>query len=98
MTPTSNMANESAVDAPALEGEISFAEVPQLLRRADQLAATGSLDVSRITRINSAGLALLLELSRRAKARGVDLILRGADQRLLRLARFFGLDGILHFQ
>ena len=81
-----------------LEGEVCFAGVPQLLRRADKLAATGTLDLSRVTRVDSAGLALLLELSRRCKARGGKLVLRGADERLLRLARFFGLDGILHFE
>jgi len=84
--------------AELLEGEVCFAGVPLLLKRADQLAATGTLDLSRVTRVDSAGLALLLELNRRCRARGGKLVLRGADERLLRLARFFGLDGILHFE
>jgi anti-anti-sigma factor len=84
--------------AEQLEGEVCFAGVPRLLKRADQLAAAGTLDLSRVTRVDSAGLALLLELNRRCRARGGKLVLRGADERLLRLARFFGLDGILHFE
>ena len=91
----------SAAPAPeslALEGEICFAGVQRLLRRADELAAAGTLDLSRVTRVDSAGLALLLELNRRCHARGGKMILRGADQRLRRFARFFGLDGILNFE
>ncbi|MDR3419601.1 MAG: STAS domain-containing protein [Nevskia sp.] len=81
-----------------LEGELSFATVPQLLRQADALLAGGILDLSRVTRVDSAGLALLLELSRRSKSRGARLGIRGADPQILRLAGFFGLDQVLHFE
>ncbi|HWY24696.1 MAG TPA: STAS domain-containing protein [Nevskia sp.] len=79
-----------------LEGELSFAQVPQQLRQADALIAGGSLDLSRVTRADSAGLALLLELNRRS--RGRTLVIRGANQQVLQLASFFGLDKILHFE
>ncbi len=79
-----------------LEGELSFAQVPQLLRHADALLASGSLDLSRVSRADSAGLALLLELSRRSGNK--PLSIRGANQQVLQLAGFFGLDKILHFE
>ncbi|HZR38049.1 MAG TPA: STAS domain-containing protein [Nevskia sp.] len=79
-----------------LEGELSFAQVPQLLRQAEALVAGGSLDLSRVSRADSAGLALLLELSRRSRSR--PLAIRGANEQVLQLSRFFGLDKILHFE
>ena len=82
----------------ALEGELSFARVPHWLTQADALAAAGTLDLSRVTRADSAGLALLLELSRRAAAGGKALSLQSAPAQLTDLAGFFGLDGILRFE
>jgi phospholipid transport system transporter-binding protein len=78
-----------------LEGELSFAQVPQQLRQAESLVAGGSLDLSRVSRADSAGLALLLELTRRRRG---SLTIRGANEQVLQLARFFGLDKILHFE
>lgn len=81
-----------------LEGELSFARVPQLLRHADSLAADGVLDLGRVSRTDSAGLALLLELERRGKASGKPLIIRGASKQIVDFAGFFGLDKILRFE
>ena len=83
--------------AAVLEGELSFARVPQWLAQAAALSANDTLDLSRVTRADSAGLALLLELTRRAKARGAVLKLRGAPDQVIDLARFFGLQAILGF-
>lgn len=80
-----------------LEGELSFARVAHWLGRADALSAGPTLDLSQVTRADSAGLALLLELTRRARAQGRELHLVAPPPQLLQLARFFGLDGILHF-
>lgn len=80
-----------------LEGELSFARVPHWLAQADALAATDALDLERVSRADSAGLALLLELSRRARQRGRTLNFRNAPAQLIQLASFFGLDGVLHF-
>ncbi len=77
--------------------ELSFASVPDWLARADALIADGRLDLSGVRRADSAGLALLLELSRRAKQRGQKLVLQGANPQLTGLAAFFGLEGILCF-
>jgi len=81
----------------ALEGELSFARVPHWLAQADALIAGSTLDLSRITRADSAGLALLLELTRRARKQGRALSLLAAPPQLLQLASFFGLDDVLQF-
>ena len=81
-----------------LEGELSFATVSQFLERSDELLDGGVLDMSRVTRADSAGLALLLELTRRQRAKGSELKLVSADPRIVRLAEFFGLEEVLRFQ
>jgi len=83
----------------ALSGELSFAQVPALLARARAEVEAGSgpieLDLSGVTRVDSAGLALLLELARAARARGRELRCRNAPEQLRRLAEFFGLAPLL---
>ncbi|WP_293369293.1 STAS domain-containing protein [Nevskia sp.] len=81
-----------------LEGELSFARVPHWLTQADALASAEALDLSRVSRADSAGLALLLELSRRAQRQGHALRLLGAPMQLVQLATFFGLEGVLRFE
>ncbi len=81
-----------------LQGELNFARVPLLLAQAEALGADGTLDLGAVGNADSAGLALLLELSRRSKARGRQLSIRGANQQIVQLAQFFGLDKILHFE
>lgn len=80
----------------SLQGELNFARVPQLLRQAEALAAAGVLDLGEVSRADSAGLALLLELNRRSQGR--PLALRNAAPQVRNLARFFGLDQILRFE
>lgn len=77
----------------ALQGELSFATVPALLRRA---AGAAELDLAGVTRADSAGLSLLLELTRRAGGKGLRL--RNANDQVRGLARFFGVDSLLDFQ
>ena len=84
--------------AAILDGELNFARVPALYAQADSLAQASPLDLSRVTRADSAGLALLLEISRRAKARGIELKLTGAPQQVTALAGFFGLGAVLRFE
>lgn len=85
-------------DSPIIEGELSFARVPHWLAQADALASAGVLDLSRVTRADSAGLALLLELSRRAAARGMPLKLKAPPAQLSELVSFFGLEAVLRFE
>jgi phospholipid transport system transporter-binding protein len=82
----------------SLQGPLGFAQVPQLLARAEELGAGGVIDLSGVSQVDSAGLALLLELSRRCKAAGRELSIRGAKPQITQLAHFFGLDQILHFE
>ncbi len=81
-----------------IDGELNFARMPELMKRADGIAASGQLDAAGITRVDSAGLAFLLELTRRARARGSNFVIRNAKPSLVSLATFFGLIGILRFE
>lgn len=85
--------------AEAIAGELTFANVMPTLQRLRPATATGSgpleLDLSGVTRVDSAGLALLLELARNARAAGRELKLIGAPEQLRRLAGFFGLTPLL---
>lgn len=78
-----------------IEGDLCFANVRDWLTRADELSAGESLDLSRVGRVDSAGAALLLELTRRARARGHELELRNASQSLRGLLEFLQIDRVL---
>ena len=82
----------------ALTGELSFASVPAALDQADALIADGQIDLSGVTRTDSAGLALLLELTRRARVDGKQLRLSGAAKQLRDLVKFFELDAALSLE
>jgi len=84
--------------AARLEGELCFATVPGWLKQAERLVAAGTLDLSAVSRVDSAGLALLLELDRASRARGAPLKIRGAGEQVRRLAAFFGLEPILRLE
>jgi len=83
----------------ALSGELSFARVPAALEAARRALPQSSgpveLDLSGVTRVDSAGLALLLELARAARAQGRELRCTHAPEQLRRLAEFFGLSPLL---
>lgn len=85
--------------AHTLPGELDFANILAALERARAELASGSgpleLDLSGVTRADSSGLALLLELSRMARARKRELRITRAPAQLRRLAEFFGLNGLL---
>jgi phospholipid transport system transporter-binding protein len=73
---------------------LTFAEVERWFARADTLAADGSVDLSGVRHVDSAGVALLLELARRARARGARLQLLAPPEQLRGLLVFFGLADI----
>lgn len=85
--------------AAILSGELSFAQVPAALVQARAAVESGQgpveLDLSGVTRVDSAGLALLLELARIARGRGRELRCAHAPEQLQRLAEFFGLSPLL---
>jgi len=78
-----------------ISGDLTLKTMPEWLAKADTLGAAGRLELSGISRADSSGLALLLELNRRARARGAALEFVGAPSQLRTMATFFGLDAVL---
>ena len=85
--------------AHAISGELSFKNVVAALASARAALNGGEgpfeVDLSGVTRADSAALALLLELSRQARARKRELRCLGAPEQLRRLAGFFGVTEVL---
>lgn len=79
----------------ALTGELSFASVPRLLDGADALITGAQLDLSGVSKADSAGVAFLLELTRRAKRAGRTITFVGAPPQVRDLIRFFDLESAL---
>ncbi len=77
------------------EGEWTQAGAGKVLARADEYASAGEIDMGGIASIDSAGLALMLELTRRAKAKGAALQFINLPAQLTTLVGFFELDAIL---
>ncbi len=81
-----------------LEGELSFATVPELWR-ATPFPPAGEgpvvLDLGGVRRADSAGLALLVEWLRAARRAGRELRLRAMPEQMRAIARVSGLDRIL---
>lgn len=89
---------EPAGDGHRVSGELVFATVPGLWHEsAGLLAGAGplELDLSGVSRADSAGLALLVAWTREAHRRGRALRLTGMPEQMRGLARLSGLDGLL---
>lgn len=78
-----------------LEGALNFARAETLFGNLDQLESADRIDLSAVTQCDSAGIALLLELQRRAQRSGKALCFTGAPPALRDLLRFFGIDKML---
>lgn len=82
-----------------LTGELSFATARDALDKAQSQLGEGNgpveVDLSGVTRADSAGVAVLLELARLARARGREIRFARAPAQLRRLAEFFGVAGLL---
>ena len=81
-----------------LKGVLTFVSVPILERQAADLhAADGELviDLGEVVRADSAGLALLVEWTRRAKQRSQPIRFLNVPEQLRAIAAVSGLDGIL---
>jgi phospholipid transport system transporter-binding protein len=77
---------------------LSFASAGVALKSTARLFASSSdtvFDLARITRADSAGVALLLEWQRRAKEAGIKLRFVNLPPQLQAIARVVGVDGIL---
>jgi phospholipid transport system transporter-binding protein len=81
-----------------LEGELTFATVAGILNGGPQVksAEAAVLDLSGVTRGDSAGLALLVEWLRAARDRGGTLEFTGVPREFVQLARVADLDGLIH--
>ncbi|MDX9766411.1 MAG: STAS domain-containing protein [Ectothiorhodospiraceae bacterium] len=80
-----------------LAGELSFASVGSLLPDGRELLNGGEvvLDLSGVTRADSAGVALLVEWLRQARAAGVTLRYAGLPPQMRSLIDLSDLDDIL---
>lgn len=82
----------------AIQGDLTFPRIQEWLGRVDELAAAGSLDLAGLGRADSAGVAFLLELTRRAKASGRDLVLTHVSPEFRSLLEFLQVDDVLELQ
>ena len=69
--------------------------VPVQLAKAEAAIVGENLSLKEIGHCDSAGVALLLELSRRWKSKGLKLKISSAPQQLYDLVQFFELGDIL---
>jgi len=79
----------------ALQGPLQFSTVAPWFAQADALAADEVVDLAAVTHCDSAGAALLLELQRRARAKGRSLRFINAPAQLRDLVNFFGAGPVL---
>ena len=82
-------------DHASVTGELTFSTAPALLERSVSLkSASGKLivDLQGVTRADSAGLALLVEWLRLARASGRDIHYVNLPDQLLRVVRVSGLE------
>lgn len=71
---------------------LTFAHAERLFAGLDALAGADRIELSAVTHVDSAGLALLLAVARR---KGGRLTVADAPAQLRSLVAFFGVDGIL---
>ena len=85
-----------------LEGELTFDTVPEIYRQTRQLLAAvdrlKSVELSAVKRVDSAGLALLLEWQSIAQRQGRTLRFNNAPEDLVRLAALCNADKLLGFE
>jgi len=81
-----------------IEGELGFKSVPGVLEKAGSLLTGGEkieMDLKGVTRVDSAGLALLVEWLREAERAGKSISFVNVPVQLMSIARISGLDAIL---
>lgn len=82
----------------ALSGPLTFDTVPQLFQRGRQLFNAGvtvELDLAKVERSDSAGLALLVSWMRLARQQQGSITFRNVPTQLLGLAKVGGVEAIL---
>ena len=84
-----------------IRGAVNFESIQSLNQHASELFPRFKrivVDLSGVTYVNSAGLALLLEWKRMAAADNKTMELRAVPQKLLNIARMSELEDILSLQ
>ena len=83
----------------SLSGDLTFSTVRDLSVQGEVFLADNSpvkkLDLQDVARVDSSGLALLLEWQSRAQANGAGLKILNAPEDLARLARLCEAEGLL---
>ena len=81
-----------------LSGELNFDTVPSLLARPAVALKAGSdvrVDLSAVTRVDSAGLALMIEWLRVSERVGIAITFENVPEQLRSIAQICDLDKIL---
>ncbi|MBT8116801.1 MAG: STAS domain-containing protein [Gammaproteobacteria bacterium] len=81
-----------------LSGELDFETVPSLLAHEGAHMQRGSgiyVDFAKVTRVDSAGLALMIEWLRESERKGLVITYDNVPPQLLSIARLCGLEDIL---
>ncbi len=81
-----------------LHGELDFDTVPSLLAHPDVALRAGKdirVDFAEVTRVDSAGLALMIEWLRKAEQAGLSITFENVPEQLQSIARICDLDEIL---
>lgn len=83
----------------ALSGDLDKHSVPQVLNQLTGLITAGNdtlrLDLSKVSRADSAGIALLLQCMRRARQLGRDIRFAHIPDQMMAIARVSGLGQVL---
>lgn len=80
------------------EGDWTQAGTAAVLADASRYIEASTVDLSGISRVDSSSVALLLELTRRARAEGKTLRFTQAPAKLATLMAFFDVDELLPLQ
>lgn len=84
----------------SISGALDFSTVPELMKRAavyfqshkpSELTKV-EVDLSQVTACNSAGLALMLEMVKDARNKGLDLHFKNLPEALLTIAKAYGVE------
>lgn len=80
-----------------ITGALGFAGIEDVMAHSAAIVESGRLDLTAVNAIDSAGVSLLLELTRRGQAAGKPLQIRGANAGIRSLVEFFKVDSLLRF-
>ncbi len=83
----------------ALEGSLDFNTVPDLRKKLLKALRKGAssaieLDFSRVSKVDTSGIAMLVELKRIAVSKGGNVSLKGMNEQVRRMMRLARLDQI----